>query len=74
MDVAIFWDIEPCSPHVNRRFEGAYRFHLQGRKSAEQDTSVQEVAGKAFDPEYGTDTFPRNVALHTNYTALYPKR
>jgi hypothetical protein len=28
----IFWDITPCSPLIdNRRFEGAYRFHLQGR-------------------------------------------
>jgi hypothetical protein len=36
MNVAIFWDIVPCSLHVNR--------HLQGRKSAEQETNVWQVA------------------------------
>jgi hypothetical protein len=24
MIVAIFWDTAPCSPYVNRRFEGTY--------------------------------------------------
>jgi hypothetical protein len=29
----IFWEITPCSLlKVNRRFEGTYRFHLQGRR------------------------------------------
>jgi hypothetical protein len=37
---AVFWDIAPCSPYVNRRFGGTYGLHLQGRKSAEQETSV----------------------------------
>jgi hypothetical protein len=32
----IFWDIK-----VNRRFVGTYRLHLQGRKQAEQETSVK---------------------------------
>jgi hypothetical protein len=27
-----------------------------------------------FDPENGGDTFLRNVGLHTDYKALYPKR
>jgi hypothetical protein len=44
MNVAIFWDIQSCSPYVNRRFGGTFHLHLQGRKSAEQDTSVQVVA------------------------------
>jgi hypothetical protein len=35
MNVAIVWDIAPCSPYVNRRFEEAYHLHLQGRKSAQ---------------------------------------
>jgi hypothetical protein len=30
MDVVIFWDIVPCSPHVNQRFRGTYHLHLQG--------------------------------------------
>jgi hypothetical protein len=42
MDVAIFWDIAPFNPYVNRSFGGMYHFHLQGRKSAEQETSVQQ--------------------------------
>jgi hypothetical protein len=44
MNVAIFWDIEPCSPYVDRRFGGTYHLHFQGRKSADQETSVQQMA------------------------------
>jgi hypothetical protein len=36
MKVAIFWDIAPCSPYVNRSFGGTFHLHLHGRKSAEQ--------------------------------------
>jgi hypothetical protein len=43
MIVAVFWDIAQCSPNANRRFEGTYQLHLQGRKSAEQETSVRQV-------------------------------
>jgi hypothetical protein len=32
------------SLYVNRRFGGKYHLHLQGRKSAEQETSVKQVA------------------------------
>jgi hypothetical protein len=42
MNVAIFWDIAPCSPYVNQRFGGTYHLYLQGKKSAEQETSVQQ--------------------------------
>jgi hypothetical protein len=35
MNVTIFWDVVPCSLHMNGRFGGKYRLHLQGRKSAE---------------------------------------
>jgi hypothetical protein len=31
---------------VNRHFGGKYHFHLQGRKSAQQETSVQQMAGQ----------------------------
>jgi hypothetical protein len=34
MDVAIFWDIAPCSPYVNRRFGRTYHLHLHGRWSS----------------------------------------
>jgi hypothetical protein len=42
-NVTIFWDIASCSTYVNLRFEGTYHLHLQGRKLAEQETSVQQV-------------------------------
>jgi hypothetical protein len=45
MNVAIFWAIAPCSAYVNKRFGGTYHLHLQGRKSAEQETSLQQLAG-----------------------------
>jgi hypothetical protein len=38
--VVIFSDIAPLSPYINQRFGGPYYFHLQGKKSAEQETSV----------------------------------
>jgi hypothetical protein len=41
MKTAIFWDIALCSPYMNRRFEGTYHLHLQGRKSAKQQTSMK---------------------------------
>jgi hypothetical protein len=76
-DVAIYWGIAPCSPYVNDRFGGTYHLHLQGRKSAQQETSVQQVTGwflvrLIFDPEDLGDMFLRNVCSHTDYTALYP--
>jgi hypothetical protein len=37
---SIFWNIVPCSPYVSRRFGRSYHLHLQGRKSAEKETSV----------------------------------
>jgi hypothetical protein len=44
MSGAIVWDIASCSPYVNRRFGGMYDLHLQGRKSAEEETRLQQVA------------------------------
>jgi hypothetical protein len=40
INIAIFWDIAPCIPYVNQRFGGTYHLHLQGQKSAEQETSL----------------------------------
>jgi hypothetical protein len=65
MNVAIFWNMAPCSPYVNRRFEATYNLHLQGRKSAEQETSVYRVPRG--------DNFLRNVCSHTDYTAVCPR-
>jgi hypothetical protein len=39
-NIAIFWDIEQCIPQVNRRLGRMFRFRVQGRKSAEKETSV----------------------------------
>jgi hypothetical protein len=50
LNVATYRDISPCSPYVNRCFGGTYHFHLQGTKSAEQETSVQRV------PRYNTSS------------------
>jgi hypothetical protein len=44
MNVTIIWDIAPYSPYVNRRFGETYHFNFRSRKSAEQETSVQQVA------------------------------
>jgi hypothetical protein len=43
LNVAIFWDIAPCSLYVNRRFEGMYQLHLQGITISRAKNSVQEV-------------------------------
>jgi hypothetical protein len=40
MKKAVFWDVGPCRYHVNRRFGGTYRLHLQDRKIHKQGTSV----------------------------------
>jgi hypothetical protein len=40
MKNAVFWDVAPCSPFVNRRFGGTYRLHMQCRKICERGTSV----------------------------------
>jgi hypothetical protein len=40
MNVSMFWDIVPCGPYANRRFGGKYHPHLQGWKSAEQETDI----------------------------------
>jgi hypothetical protein len=37
------WNIAPCSSYVNRRFGGAYRLHIHGKKLAEQESSRQQV-------------------------------
>jgi hypothetical protein len=52
MKSTIFWDITPCSPvKVNRRFGRIYRLHLQGRKKADQGTSVKAGGQKTLKME-----------------------
>jgi hypothetical protein len=42
MNIAIFWHIGSCSPYTNRSFGEIYYFHLQGRKSAKEESTVQQ--------------------------------
>jgi hypothetical protein len=66
MNIAVFWDIAPCSPYVNRRFGETYHLQLQDRKirRARNQRTV-------FDPDDGNDTFLRNVGSDKYFTALY---
>jgi hypothetical protein len=42
------WNIAQCSLYVNRRFGETYHLHLQGTKSAKQETSLQQVATDGY--------------------------
>jgi hypothetical protein len=69
MKNVVFWDVAPCGSCVNRRFEGMYRLHIQGRKIRERGTSMSRrlqtevtssrwfLARGFFYPEDGGDTF-----------------
>jgi hypothetical protein len=65
-NVAIFWDMAPCSFYVIRNFEGTYQLHLQGRKLVEQETCVLQMASHLGY------IFLQNVDSSIDYTALYP--
>jgi hypothetical protein len=44
MKNAVFWDMAPCSPFVNRRFGGTYRLHLQSEPPAHAGTSLADFS------------------------------
>jgi hypothetical protein len=85
MKNAVFWDVLPCIPCVNRHFGGIYYLHLQGRKTSELGTRVNRwlqsaatcshcfLARGLFYPEYGDDTFLRNVGSQKIYMAPHPR-
>jgi hypothetical protein len=80
MNVAIFCDLALCSPYVNRRCGEMYHLHIQRRKSAEKETSMQQVASQNaiflssfFTLMMEVIKFLQNVGSHTDYTALYPR-
>jgi hypothetical protein len=52
LKVAILWDMAPWNEYVNRRSRGSCHLHLQGRKSADKETRVQQVARQIFILEY----------------------
>jgi hypothetical protein len=58
---ATFWDISSCSPYMNRRLGRIYHLHLQGRKSAEQESVVPidspAKPGESSEP-MGTEQHP----------------
>jgi hypothetical protein len=55
LKIAVFWDIAPCSPYMNRCFEGTCHLHLQGQKSAEQETSESRWLGRVITVIYGPE-------------------
>jgi hypothetical protein len=63
-------------PYVSWCFGRLYHLHLQGRKSTQKETTVQQVV--RWDHSdfrlWDTETFLRNVGSHTDYTALYPRK
>jgi hypothetical protein len=68
LNIAIFWDTSPYSPYVNRRFGGMHHLHLQGRKSAEQKTSLQQVFRQTLKLE---DIRSSETAVHIQTTRRY---
>jgi hypothetical protein len=48
MKSSIFWDITPCSlVGFNRRLEGTYLLHLQGRRVSQEMNQTQQGASRA---------------------------
>jgi hypothetical protein len=69
MNVDIFWNVAPCSRHVNRHFGVTITLIFRVSPAARWF-----LAGLVFDPEDGDDTFLPNVGLHMDYMALYSRR
>jgi hypothetical protein len=46
MNVAKIYVVAPCSPYVNRRFGGTYHPPILGKKTAEQEASMQQLSRK----------------------------
>jgi hypothetical protein len=52
MIIAIFWRIAPCRLCMNQRYGGTYHLRLQDWKSAEQESSVHQVAIHCLDTRH----------------------
>jgi hypothetical protein len=59
MKNTVFWDVAPCRSCVNRRFEGTYRLHLQGKRIRERGTILSRwlVIGKSTANSYSGFSF-----------------
>jgi hypothetical protein len=66
VNVAIFWDIVHCSPYVNWCFRGTYHLRLLGRESAEEETSLQQVARQNFPRNASSWTTRRHIPENGN--------
>jgi hypothetical protein len=66
INVTFYCDTAPCSPHMKRRLEGKCLFRFQGKKSSEQETSVQQVARQ-------NNSSLRFVSLHRTIGAISQK-
>jgi hypothetical protein len=67
-------DILSCSSYVKRRFEGTYHLHLHGRKSTEEETSLQQVTKHMLTTRSVFVSIPIMEVIcssHTDYMALY---
>jgi hypothetical protein len=68
---AVFWDVTPCRPCVNRRFGWIYRLNLQGRKhSRVRNQHEQVVADWATETSVHTSStlrhIPEDYILHSH--------
>jgi hypothetical protein len=62
MKDVVFWDVALCRSRVNRRFEGTYHLHLQGRKIRERVTSVSRLL--QLEPPVENTQLYKNMDLH----------
>jgi hypothetical protein len=75
MNVAILWDIAPFGPY-GIRFGGTYHLYLQGRKSAEQETSVIAAAQPPallldWFPTFKMEAISTSEVIHIRITQRY---
>jgi hypothetical protein len=74
MKLALSWDIPLCRPHIKEILGWKYRLHVQGRMSAEKETSLlalhcavgQKVA-TIINTAMGNSYPKKRKNLHTLY-------
>jgi hypothetical protein len=67
----IFWDMTLCSPlSFNRRFEGTYRLHLQGRRNKSSTLKMKAICSSETSVETQCTTrrhIPEDDTLHNHH-------